>query len=87
MVAAVIAASYVVAAFALEKSWPFAATVTAGVLVPLALIWFPEFCGGLTGWGMRTRVDQPSPTKSIAATGWLFLLGLPVLVYFLASNH
>jgi len=43
MVALVIATAYVIAAFALEKSLAFALTVAAGTLLPLALIWFPEF--------------------------------------------
>ena len=50
----------VIAAFALEKSWVFAATIAVGTLLPLSLIWFPEFFGGLTGWGTRARVDQPT---------------------------
>lgn len=82
-----IAAAYVIAGFALEKSWTFALTVAAGTLLPLALIWFPESLGGLTGWGSRAPVNRPSPPRLVAAMGWLFLLGLPVLVYFLAGNH
>jgi hypothetical protein len=77
-VAVVIAATYDIAAFAFEKSWPFALTVAFGTLLPLALIWFPEFLGGLTGWG-AVPVDRPSPPILVAGAGWLFLLGLPVL--------
>ena len=86
VVALGIAAVYVVAGFALEKSWAFALTVAGGVLLPLALIWFPEFIGSLTGWGTRARVDQPSPPRLVAAAGWVFLLGLPA-VALLWSNH
>jgi len=88
MVAVAIASTYVVAAFALEKSLPFALTVAIGMLLPLSLIWFPEFLGGLTGWGTGgVPVDQPSPPKLVVVMGWLFLLGLPVVILFFADNH
>jgi hypothetical protein len=87
VVALGIAAAYVIAGFALEKSWAFALTVAGGALLPLALIWFPGFLGGMTGWGTHAPVDQPSPPRLIAATGWLLLLGLPALVLFLTINY
>ena len=87
LVALAIAVAEVIAGFTLEKSWAFALTVAAGAILPLALIWFPEFLGGLTGWGTRAPVDRPSPPILVAGMGWLFLLGLPVLVFFLAGNH
>jgi hypothetical protein len=86
MLALVIAATYVTGGFALEKGWTFALTVAAGTLLPLALIWFPEFLGGLTGWGARTLVDRPTPSQLITVMGWLFLLGLPVLVFLAGKS-
>ena len=88
MVAVSIAAAYVIAAFILEKSWPFSLTVAVGTLLPLALIWFPEFLGGLTGWG-AVPVDQPSPPMLVTGAGWLFLLGAvrQVLVILFAGKH
>jgi hypothetical protein len=83
LAALAIAVVEVIAGFALEKSRAFALTVAVGVLLPLALIWFPEFLGGLTGWGTRASVDQPSPPLLVAALGWLLLLGLPVLALVL----
>jgi hypothetical protein len=77
----------VIVGFAIEKSWAFALTLAGGALLPLALIWFPEFFGVLTGWGTRAPVDRPSPPKLVAPMGWLLLLGLPVLVFFLAGYH
>jgi hypothetical protein len=87
LVSLVIAAAYVIAGFVLQKSWGFALTVAAGMLLPLALIWFPEWLGGLTGWGTRAPVDRPSPPRFVAAAGWLILLGLPLLVLLLAFNR
>ena len=83
LVALAVAMAYVIAAFALERSWAFALTVAAGSLLPLSLIWFPEFLGGLAGWGSHARIDKPSPPAFVGGMGWLFLLGLPVLVFFL----
>jgi hypothetical protein len=87
LVSLAIAAAYVIAGFALEKSWTFALAVAAGTLMPLALIWFPEFLGGLTGWGTRAPIDRPSPPGLVAAAGWLFLLGLPVLLLLVSGNR
>jgi hypothetical protein len=87
LISLAIAAAYVIAGFALEKSWAFTLTVAVATLLPLALIWFPEFLGGLTGWGTRAPVDRPSPPKLVAAAGWLMLLGLPVLVLLLTHNR
>src|SRR5258708_36640148 len=70
MVALAIAAANVIVGFALEKSWAFALTVAGGTLLALALIWFPEFLGGLTGWGTGAPVDRPSPPIRVAGVGW-----------------
>jgi membrane protease YdiL (CAAX protease family) len=86
LVALAIAIAVIIAGLALERSWAFALTV-AGAILPLALIWFPEFLGSLTGWGTRAPVDQPSPPSFVAAAGWLLLLGLPTLILFLTGNH
>ena len=86
LVAVGIAVAYVIAGLVLERSWALTLTVAVGTVPPLALIWFPEFLGSLTGWG-TVPVDQPSPPRLVAGIGWLLLLGLPMLVLFLAGNH
>ena len=55
------------------------------LLLPLALIWFPEQIGDATGYfaGHMMRVDTPTPPILISIMGWLFLVGLPVLFYFI----
>ena len=85
IIALAIAIGWVVASFALE-GWTFALTVVGGVLLPLALIWFPKFFGGLTGWGIRARIDRPSPPSLVALMGWFFLLGLPAIVFLLGRK-
>ena len=56
------------------------------LLFPLALIWFPEQIGDATGYfvGHMMYVDKSTPPILITIIGWLFLIGLPVIV-FLAS--
>ena len=87
LVALAIAVAEIIAGFALQRSWAFALTVAVGAILPLALIWFPEFLGSLIGWGTRAPVDQPSPPRLVAAAGWLLLLGLPALMLSLMGNH
>jgi hypothetical protein len=87
LVALAIAVAAVIAGLVLEKSWAFAVTVAVGALLLLALIWFPEFFGGLIGWGTKVPVDQPSPPWLVAALGWLLLLGLLAAMFLLAGNH
>ena len=57
----------------------------AVLLFPLALIWFPDQIGEATGYfaGHLMRVDTPTPPILISIMGWLFLVGLPVLIYFI----
>lgn len=80
VVALVIAITYVVLAFTIEKTLPFAVTVAAGTILPLALIWFPDFFAGLTGWGTRAPIDRPSPPVLVSFMGWFLLVGLPFLM-------
>jgi hypothetical protein len=87
LVALAIAVAEIIAGLALEGSPAFALTVAVGAILPLALIWFPEFLGSLTGWGTRAPVDRPSPPRLVAAAGWLLLLGPPALILFLLGNH
>ena len=80
IVALVIAITYIVLALTIEKTVSFAATVAAGTILPLALIWFPDFFGGLTGWGTRAPIDRPSPPVFVSFMGWFLLVGLPFLI-------
>jgi len=56
------------------------------LLFPLVLIWFPDQIGDATGYmiGNWMQVDKPTPPILISIMGWFFLLGLPVLMYFLS---
>ncbi len=54
----------------------------AGLLFPLAFIWFPEDIGNLTGYFRTGYVNVQTPGSIISFLGWLFLVGMPVLLYF-----
>ncbi len=81
IVAVVISMTYIVLALIIEKDVPFALMVGAGSILPLVLIWFPDFFGGLTGWGTRAPIDRPSPPVFVSFMGWFFMVGLPFLMY------
>ncbi|MGB7767815.1 MAG: hypothetical protein WBN22_03060 [Verrucomicrobiia bacterium] len=59
---------------------------SAVLVFPLALIWFPEEIGGLTGYFKSGYVNVQTPAVIISIIGWFFLVGLPVLLYFV-SRH
>jgi hypothetical protein len=49
------------------------------LLIPLALIWFPEQIGGMGWWG-NFPINGDTPALLVSLIGWFFLVGLPVLV-------
>lgn len=57
------------------------------LLLPLALIWFPEEIGSLTGYYKTGYVNVQTPGGFVAFLGWFILVGLPVLAFFLSRQH
>ena len=57
--------------------------LAAILLFPLSLIWFPD------SWGERIagRITRESPAAAISLGGWLLLLGLPALFYWMARQR
>lgn len=54
------------------------------LLLPLALIWFPDELGSMTGYvGRGGNINTETPSILVSIAGWFFLVGLPVLMYFL----
>jgi hypothetical protein len=54
------------------------------LLLPLALIWFPEEIGGITGcFGIGRKVDTPTPSGVVSFVGWFFLVGFPLAFFLL----
>ena len=55
------------------------------LLLPLALIWFPDELGGMTGYvGRGGNINTETPPILVSIAGWFFLVGLPVLMFFLS---
>ena len=55
------------------------------LLLPLALIWFPNELGNMTSYFWKgSYVNAESPPILLSIMGWFFLVGLPVLFYFLS---
>ena len=81
----VIAGAYAVAMMVQARG--VSAEVVKGcvvLLLPLALIWFPDELGRFTGYvGRGGNIDTETPAVLVAFMGWFFLVGLPVLFYFL----
>jgi len=63
-----------------ERAFRNAATL----LVPLALIWFPDELGSMTGYvGRGGHIGTETPPLLVYFMGWLILVGLPTLLYLL----
>jgi len=78
----VIATIYVIAAPVSGAPIDAIAAVCVALLLPLALIWFPDEIGGFTGYmGRGGNITTESPGCLVAAAGWFFLVGLPALLY------
>jgi hypothetical protein len=58
--------------------------IAIALLVPLALIWFPDEIGTFTGYvGRGGYINQETPPILITIMGWFFLVGMPVILYFI----
>ena len=54
------------------------------MLLPLALIWFPQQLGEFTGYvGHGGQIDTQTPAWMVAGAGWFLLVGLPLLLILL----
>ena len=95
LIAVVIALGYFVTAVVVAKPG-----VSEGImlflvlLVPLALIWFPQSGSSWPrkktalytyedSFGLRTGPWRDSHPWVVALMGWFFLLGLPIILYFI----
>jgi len=55
------------------------------LLLPLALIWFPEEIGGLTGYYKTGYVNVQTPGPIVSFLGWFILVGLPLLLFLFSK--
>jgi hypothetical protein len=82
ILALLLALGYIVAASLSREGLPLAGTVALGVLIPLALIWFPDQIETWTRTWRRlaTLPTSAAPPWAFAAMGWVFLVGVPLFV-------
>jgi hypothetical protein len=71
------------ATFAIKHNGVAGLKWSAGLLLPLAFIWFPEEIGSLTGYFRTGYVNVQTPEIIISFLGWFFLVGMPMLLYFI----
>mgnify|MGYP000193043558 CR=1 FL=1 len=85
IIAAIIASGYVVAMlFAVGGATVEIAKTSLALLVPIALIWFPEELGDFTGSvGRGGFVNSRTPAVLLSAMGWFLLVGFPAVIYWL----
>jgi hypothetical protein len=80
-------AVYTAHAVSTSKSTAQAAVTSAEgaliILIPVAFIWFPEQIGSATGFIGHSVVNAETPPALLTFLGWLLLLALPVLAYYL----
>jgi hypothetical protein len=61
------------------------------LLIPLALIWFPDELGTVAPmrrggkWTTQGGIWSESPGVLVATMGWFFLVGMPIIFYLLWS--
>ena len=84
-IAAVIAGAYACAMVVDARGFtPNVAKGLLGLLLPLSLIWFPDPIGSFTGYvGRGGRVDTETPPFLVSVAGWILLLVVPAVIYFL----
>jgi hypothetical protein len=56
--------------------------VALAVCFPLALIWFPYAFGNYIGPVRGSYIDTPTPAFLVAGAGWAFLIGIPILMWW-----
>jgi hypothetical protein len=62
------------------------AKIGTALLLAMACIWFPEEMGSFTGVMHYHSITSSSPAFLVCACGWLILVGLPLLIYYVASS-
>jgi hypothetical protein len=77
--------SYLIAAYHFGGGLLTAKVATA-LLLAMACIWFPEALGEYTGIMHYHAITNPTPAFLVCAGGWLILVGLPLLIYYITSN-
>ena len=78
-----VALAGVVASMVMTKEVGFGLGLAAIYLFPLSLIWFPD------EWGERIagRISSETPAVIVALGGWILLIGLPFVLYYMGRQR
>jgi len=77
--------TYVVAAYS-HGGGASALKVGAGLVLPMACIWFPDPLGEYSGTIRGQSMTSSTPAFLVCAGGWLVLVGASVIGYFLSQG-
>jgi hypothetical protein len=81
---AAVAVGYLTLAY-FYGSGPDVLNVGAALLLPMACIWFSEAMGGYGGTIRLQAITAPTPTVFVGAGGWLLLVGVPLILFFVTQ--
>jgi hypothetical protein len=59
--------------------------IVVPLLLALGCVWFPDAFGDFAGVVHFHRITTATPACLVRIMGWLILVGLPFLVWYLAS--
>lgn len=82
LVSVVIALVYVVLLL-VNQSVKTAVEGSAILLIPLALIWFPDELGSVLGYVGGGNINTETPPILVSIMGWFLLVGMPLILYFI----
>lgn len=86
LVSVAVAITYVILVIVVGAPLKAIGAVCLALLFPLALIWFPDEIGSITGYiGRGGLITTETPGFLISAAGWFLLLGYPVLLTLLGD--
>ncbi|PHS02686.1 MAG: hypothetical protein COA78_20605 [Blastopirellula sp.] len=87
IISLLIAIGYVISAVVSDGSFEIPHLFMCGyLLLPLVLIWFPEHVDVIAGQIFGGGFDFDTPPIFATFLGWVFLIGLPVIVYYLQNR-
>lgn len=60
--------------------------IGVALLLALACVWFPDAFGDFAGVVHFHRITTPTPAILVRIIGWLILVGLPLLMWYIVST-
>ena len=76
----------VIAVVVLGITWPAKLGAHSFVLLGLILVWFPN-SRAVSSWLSRGFTSEDSPQFMLSLMGWVFILAMPLLMYYLVAQN